>query len=94
MESELAEMAPAQLAGRHMVRTTVSETTSNSRFRRSRTSIRESGGGRALSRVLTLQAVCTSARMKVSTAWCHSRVLGQLDMELGISCMGVVLHPL
>ena len=37
MDSESAEMAPSQLAGRHMVRTNVSETTSNSRFRRSRT---------------------------------------------------------
>ena len=71
MDSELAKMAPAQLAGRQMVRTMVSETTSNSRFRRSRTSIRETGGGGALSGVLTLQAVCTLARMKVSTAWSH-----------------------
>ena len=46
MDSELAEMAPAQLAGRQMVRTTVNETTSNSRFRRSRTSIQETGASR------------------------------------------------
>ena len=46
MDSELAELAPAQLAGRQMVRTMVSETTSNSRFRRSRTSIQETGASR------------------------------------------------
>ena len=46
MDFELAEMASAQLAGRQIVRTMVSETTSNSRFRRSRTSIQETGASR------------------------------------------------
>ena len=46
LESKLAEMAPAQLAGRQVVRTMVSETTSNSRFRRSQTSIQETGSSR------------------------------------------------
>ena len=29
-----------------------------------------------------------SCMEEVSTVWCHSRVLGELDMDLGISCMG------
>ena len=46
MDSKLAEMALAHVARRQMVRTMVNETTSNSRFQRSRNRIQETGATR------------------------------------------------
>ena len=54
MDFELAKMTPVQLTGRWMVRTLVSETTSNSRFQRSRISIQATGATRLKTRSSTL----------------------------------------